>query len=651
MTRTIGLAGNPNVGKSTIFNQLSGSHVDTAHYAGTTVGVNVAMVEAVDTEVRLLDLPGVYSFGERDDAEQAARQALLEERPEAVLAVVDAANLARNLPLVLELADIGVPVAVALNLVDEAARHGLEVDAEALSRELGLPVVATVGVQGIGIGEAFAAALDAGGPWRDGAGLYDDRVESALTEVSSATARMPQRPYGLPPRALALQLVEGRQDVLTAVSALPLGREAIAAALLVRERIGEGRRAIAARLARERHSVAREIARRVTRHRKPASRWTLAALTTSPITGVPILLAVLASIFAMLFIVGGALATGFEALWSRFVTPPFEALVSRTVGDGILAETLLWGLAGVEASLSVGVPYILTFYVMLALLEDSGYLASVAFLADRVMHRFGLHGRAVIPMVAAAGCNVPALLATRSLGRGRERTIAATLVVMVPCSARSAVILGAAGRFLGWAPAAAVFLVVGVLTFGVGLALDRWLPGRSEGFVMEVFPFRRPAWRPVVRKAWDRFGEFLLIATPIVVLGSVVLGGLYETGWLWTLTRPFDPVVVGWLGLPAVAGLTLLLGLLRKELALQLLVTLAIVQYGSSASDLRTFMSAGDIFVYALVNTLAVPCISTVTVLGRELGTRRAALVVGLTIALALLVGGIFAQSLAALGI
>ncbi|MBE0475772.1 MAG: ferrous iron transport protein B [Coriobacteriia bacterium] len=653
MTLTVALAGNPNVGKSTLFNQLTGSRVETAHYAGTTLEVAVAETQAGKRRVRIVDLPGAYSLLGRDEAEVAAREALLQAHPDSVVVVVDAGNLARNLALVLELGDAGAPVVVALNLIDEAARSGTAVDADALASALGVPVVPTVAVQGTGVAELFDAALRAAeSGWSDPLPRYDAKVETALAEVASSAARMPQRPWGLPPRALALQAVEGREPVLTATAALPGGRETVAAALLVRGRIAlGGRAAIAAKLARERHSRARRFAEGAVSHAPPARRRTLASITTSPLTGVPILLAMLAGVFGMLFVVGGALATGFEAFWSAAASPPIQAAVHATAGEGILGRTLLWGLdAGVEASLSIGLPYILTFYVMLALLEDSGYLGSAAFLADRVMHRFGLHGRAVIPLVAAAGCNVPAVIGTRSLGDGRERTIAATLAVMVPCSARSAVILGAAGRFLGWAPAAGVFAVTAVLTFGVGLALDRWMPGRGGGLVMEVFPFRRPAWRPVLRKAWDRFREFLFVATPIVIVGSLVLGGLYETDRLWALTGPLEPVVEGWLGLPAVAGLTLLFGLLRKELALQLLATLAIARFGATGHDLLGFMSRSDVFVYALVNTLAIPCISTVAVLGRELGVRKAALVVAMTIAIALAAGGAFARALPLLG-
>jgi ferrous iron transport protein B len=202
------------------------------------------------------------------------------------------------------------------------------------------------------------------------------------------------------------------------------------------------------------------------------------------------------------------------------------------------------------------------------------------------------------------------------------------------------VILGAVAATAGWQYALAVYgatLAVGVLT---GVGMHRLLPGRGTGLVMEMFPFRAPSPLAVMRKTWSRFHDFVFVATPIVIVGSIVLGGLHETGWLWALASPLRPVMEGWLGIPAVAGLTLVVAVLRKELALQLLVTLAIVQYGPQASSLLHFMRPDQLVVYALVNTLYVPCLATVAVLARELGWRRAVLISGFTVALALLVGG-----------
>jgi len=203
------------------------------------------------------------------------------------------------------------------------------------------------------------------------------------------------------------------------------------------------------------------------------------------------------------------------------------------------------------------------------------------------------------------------------------------------------VILGAVSLFVGWKPAVAIYIIILGLIFFVGIGLNKVMPGSSSGLVMEMFPFRAPIISNILKKTWFRFKDFVFVAFPIVVIGSLVLGALYETGYLWKLAEPLAPVVEDWLGLPPVAGLTLIFAVLRKELALQLLVTFAVVQYGGGASNLLLFMSPTQLFVYALVNTIYIPCVATIAVLGRELGWRRAIGIMAFTIALAIIIGGL----------
>ena len=631
----VALAGNPNVGKSTLFNRLTGSAVETANYPGMTVGLNVAAATWAGQEVQLIDLPGTYALDPVSEDQWVARHGLLDWQPDVVIAVVDATNLARNLYLVLQIVDLGPRVVIALNLIDEAHRQSLRIDPRALSQALGLPVIPTVARRGEGLDElvATAAAVATGsdGLGRGRAVRYSERIEAQVADLEAQLADSPRAvPEGLPPRAAALALLEG-DDELTA--AFEPGSAIVASA---------ERATLAVSIAAARHAAAAAVAEACTEGQAAAPAadryW---AATTSPITGVPILLAVLASVFAFLFFVGGWLSRLLTSLWGATASPVLASAVHSLFGYGALAGTLLWGLdGGILAALAVGIPYILTFYFVLALLEDSGYMNAAAFLADRVMHLFGLHGRAVIPLMAAAGCNVPAIMGTRVLSTKRERTIACTLVVLVPCSARTAVILGSVSLFVGWQWALFVFGVLGLVGLVAGVLLNRILPGEPEGLVMEMFPFRRPSLRLVAVKTWKRFGTFLWAAAPIMLIGSFALGALYETGLIWHLEWPLHPVVVGWLGLPAVAGLTLLLGVLRKELALQMLVVFAVARYGSRAYNLRTFMTPHQIVVYALVASILVPCVATIAMLGHELGWRRAATISAGTVATALVIGG-----------
>lgn len=652
----VALLGNPNVGKSTIFNHVTGSRVVTAHYPGKSPDVNVAETTLGEHVVTVIDVPGTYTLSGSAEEQWVARRTLLDVRPDAVVVVLDATNLSRNLALALEVMDLGFPTVLSVNLVDEAAHAGVAVDVDLLARLLGAPVVATVAVDGLGVAELMTAALEATGakapvPLHH----YSEPFERTLRPLTVTVQSTGASAFHLAPRALALQLLEAHDDVYDQLA------DAQQDGLLrVAEEARLGIAAVASEpaataLARERHGAAGVMADRcvtVTAASKPRIEDRLRMLATRASTGVPLLIAMLAALFALLFFVGDFLAGVVSSVWSAVASPAIQALVHAVAGQGALADTLLWGLdAGLEASLAIGIPYILTFYFLLALLEDSGYLSAVAFLSDQVMHRFGLHGRAVIPLVAGAGCSVPAVLAVRILPSKREQFLAATLVSMVPCSARTAVVLGAVGAYVGWAPALGVFAVTALVTAGVGVAMNKILPGQTQGMVMEMFPFRRPRAAVVARKAFGQFKEFLFVATPLVVVGSIVLGGLYEAGWLTALAAPMEPVVVGLLGLPAFAGLTLLFGLLRKEFALQLLLTLAIVTTGASAtSGLSDLMTPTAIFVYALVNTLAMPCISTIAVLGRTLGWKKASFVMGITVSTALVMGAFFARVLPLLG-
>jgi ferrous iron transport protein B len=270
-------------------------------------------------------------------------------------------------------------------------------------------------------------------------------------------------------------------------------------------------------------------------------------------------------------------------------------------------------------------------------LEDTGYLNSVAFLTDRVMHRLGLHGRAVIPLITAAGCNVPAIMSTRMLTTRRERIVTSTLIMLVPCSAITSIIIGGVSRYAGWGYALAVYVILFALIVVTGLVLNRILPGETSGLVMEVFPYRRPSVRVVLSKTWSRFKEFLYIATPLMIAGSFVLGFLYTMGWITKLEGPLHPLMESWLGLPAMAGVALVFGFVRKEMALEMLVLFAV---GTSTASLGDFMTPQQIFVFALVTAIYIPCIATFAVLWREMGWRVTLAVSFFTITLALLLGG-----------
>ena len=678
----IALAGNPNVGKSTIFNRLTGLHVTTAHYPGTTVEVAVGTARLDGRTATVVDLPGSYGLGAASEDQLAARRALLEARPDVVIVILDATNLARNLYLTLELLDLGLPVVAALNLMDEAGRAGIQTNVKRLSEALGVPVISTVAHRGLGVRALLAAAFQEAeaASGSDGAGHrrgqghdghhgrggrrwqhrhgrqppapnYGADVESWTDGPLAAleATRHEWAPDGLSARGLVILLLERDEEVWALARGSAAGQDILQRVEVLERDLGRMlRQPPALVIAGARHGLAASIAAHCQR-RMPLGRrlrdqlWRYATATA---TGIPIAMAVMAGLFAFLYYVGGFLSTQFDRLWGASASPVLDA-VTRFLLPGQAADVLLWGIdAGINASLAIGIPYVLTFYFLLAILEDTGYLSAVAFLSDSVMRRLGLQGRALVPLISGAGCNVPAVIGTRILSSRRERIIASTLVVLTPCSARTAVIMGSAARFIGVGPAVAILGVATLLMVGTGFALNKLLPGRPGELIMEVFPPRRPPLRTVVAKTWVRFKDFVVQAAPIVIVGSLIMGLLYETDTIWRLTDPLSPVVEGWLGLPAVAGLALVFGILRKELALQFLVALALIEYGGNVDNLRLFMDARQIFVFALVTTIYFPCIATAVVLGRELGWRSAGAIMALSIGLAVLVGGVANQVL-----
>lgn len=645
------LAGNPNVGKSTIFNRITGMGVMTANYPGMTVELNLAVTEMDGRRIGIMDLPGTYALGAVSEDQLVARRGVLQGKPDVVIVILDANNLARNLYLLLQFLDLGCPVVAALNLVDQAERAGIHTDIELLSELLGVPVVPTVGLRGDGLDELMHQALAVA----EGSEDYPIIPFSYAADLESRIRRLARRierrmgglPQELSPRALAILLLEEDEEFLGALGEEKEGAEIAAYARSVAREIEKehGEKA-ALILARERHGIAGSIAAAVQERGeqerlRPGER--LWGYTTSFKSGLPIAAAVMGLVFLALFWGGGELASLFSRFWESAVGGPAARGIESLLGTGAWARSLIWAVDGLGAVLEIALPYLLVFYLILGVLEDSGYLNSIAFLADRVMHRLGLHGRAIIPLISAVGCNVPAVMGTRVLSMRRERIIACSLIVLVPCSARVAVIMGGVSRYAGVVPALVLLALLFGLVLAAGLFLNRVMPGESTGLVMEMFPFRRPSLINVLKKTWMRLKDFLFIAAPFIVAGSFLLGLLYESGWIIRLTTPLRPVAEWWLGIPAVALLALIFAFLRKELALALLLVLAAqaIPGISESSSLLDFMSRGQIFVFALVCAVYIPCVATFAVLWKELGARSTLAITGSTVLLALLLGGL----------
>ncbi len=641
---TIALVGRPNVGKSTLFARATGRYAEASNAPGTTVATARRRVDVDGRPADLVDLPGTASLTAPIGEETVFWSLLLRARPDAILVVADAGDLARHLPLALACRDLGLPIVLAANLADEAASRGVSVDTGRLSQLLAAPVHRTSGRSGLGVADAVVDAVRLGA-----------RRIAVRSGTSSPRSTIPARAYPLDVEA-AIERRASEWGSVRSLGAAAAGSASWELADLVGVGAMSSRGAATldlaaivdpARWAVGRRWAGQVVARSASRADRRPLAERLGTWSVAPWPGIPLFIAVTLGILLAMMAIGSVLSSLLTTVWQATASPAIRAAVSVAVPDATVGRALLWGLDdGVLSMLAVGIPYILTFYVLLAFLEDSGYLTSVAVLTDRVLGTLGLSGRVSIPILAATGCNVPAIYGTRLLASRRERVLASFLITMTPCSARIAVVSGALVPFAGVGPALAAFGVIACLTLAGGLLANRLVPGRQSTIVLELAPIRRPILGHVARKAWWRFGSFVRAAMPLMVVGSIVLGFLYETGLIWRLTTVLDPVMVGWLGLPSVAGLALVFAFLRKELALQLLATLAIVQLGQGAASIGSFMSAGQLFVYAVVTAVSFPCIATLAALTGELGRRTAMAMSGATIAIALLAGGIIARAL-----
>jgi ferrous iron transport protein B len=638
----VALVGNPNVGKSLLFNRISGSHVETANVPGVTVAIAQAVVE---NRYRLLDLPGVYGFQTMTPEQLVTWDALLAQPPDLVIAVLDATNLPRNLAFLLTLMSLDLPLLVVGTFGDKADQEGEPIDWAKLATLLEVPVVPVVATRNQGVPALKRTILRM--LEQPSTPVYPLPYPATMRSLVARMERLAKE-ANLPPRRSAFLFLLGEKKTQESLgkAGKRIEAEEWKAQFQRQQRITD----LPLALFTFHQSLAKMIAVGVQKpHRhlpRRLERW-----ITAPLSGTVTAIGLLLVIFFSLFALGNFLSEGITALWTASVSPLLRSLFVSWFGPGAVANVLLWGLdQGILAALTVGVPYILIFYLLLSFLEDTGYLSVLSFLGERLTRLFGLPGRSLVNMVASAGCNVPALSGLRLLPTMRERFIGSVLVLLVPCSARTAVILGAAGLYLGWGAALSVYGWVLLWIFLFGMLLHRFSPSLPSVVITEIPPLRWPQTRLVLRKTWFRFREFLFLATPILIVGSMILGTLYETGAIWSMIQPLTPVLTGWMGLPAVVGLALIFSLLRKEMALQLLLVLVAGQLGSGSTNLLALLTPAQLYVFVYFVTISFPCLASFAVLTREIGGRRAFLVLLLLFSFAIFTSGLVYRLLLALG-
>ena len=543
--KKIVLMGNPNVGKSVVFSRLTGANVIASNYPGTTVDFSKGKMKIGKEYVEIIDAPGTYSLEPTNKAEEAALKMLKEA--DVIINVVNATSLERNLYLALELLEGDIPVIIALNIWDETHHLGIQIDEKELENLLGIPIVPTVALTGEGIKTLVS------------------RIKEAKTnEEIKPTSR------------------EGRW--------IEIG------------------------------SIIEKVER--VEHRHHTIRDRISDLTIRPLTGLPLAAGIIFLSFWIVRLIGeNLIGYIFEPLFEELYRPVITEL-SNWLGPGFI-HNLLIGQYGVEIDfvesmgmLTTGLfvpvgmvlPYIIAFYFVLSILEDTGYMPRLATLLDNVFHKLGMHGHGIVPLFLGLGCNVPGALSTRILETRKQRFISATLLaIAVPCMAQMAMVFGILGPY-GIQYIGLVFFTLVILYIVMGLIMNKFVKGESPEIFLEIPSYRRPSLKVILKKTWMRVRWFLREAIPFLFAGVLVINVLYSVGFLQWLGTVMSPIMQGLFGLPGESGVSMIIGFLRKDLAVGMLLPLG--------------MSPMQLVIATTMLTIYFPCVATFAVLVKELGIK-----------------------------
>jgi ferrous iron transport protein B len=628
----IAFIGQPNCGKSTIFNYFSGYKAQVSNFPGTTVTYNTSRVVFQGQELICVDLPGVYSLTSGDPAELESRNYLLHKQVDVIVNVVDASLLSRSLELTLELMSLERPMVLALNMMDEAHRKGISLKPTKLSHLLGIPVVTTISNRGTGLTDLLETAVEAGQAQVSPAAVVFSRdVEEEIAELSDQLEMHLAEKLGLPWRFFLVKLLEDDPYLLEEVT-----RQDPQLLHFVKNHqkiMAQSRgRPPELIIASERHALAANIfeqVAKVTPAASPGWRDRLDRIATHRVWGYVVLVLIMGLFFQAVFRFGQLGEDFFTAYldWALKLTQNW--LGAGSLGYYLLGEGLFMGIFG---GVAIVLPYLVPFLVGLALLEDSGYLPRVAFLMDNLMHRLGLHGKSIIPFILGYGCSVPAVMATRIMESPRDRFVVALLATLIPCSARSVIIFALVAYAIGpwWALGVYFFNLVIIAILGRLSTLV--LPEVSPGLIMEIPEYRRPTLKTVVQKSWRSLKDFIVVAWPILIVGSVILS-LLKYCKLETLLNQALVPLTGLLGLPAVVGTTLIFGIMRKELSLIML------NEALGTTQIATVLTQTQLLTFTVFVLFYIPCASTIAALSREIGWKGAAAAVIASLALAVGLG------------
>jgi len=626
------LIGNPNVGKSVIFNYLTGKYVTVSNYPGTTVEVSTGTLSVHGKKFQVLDTPGVNSLIPMSEDEKVTRDILLKEPKSYLIQVMDTKNIRRGLLISLQLLEMGLPFILLLNMWDEAKSRGIEIKTQALSEILGAPILKTVATRQKGL-EKIKENLQPRPPASVPVN-YPDAIERGISRIISL---LPQA--SISKRSLALMLLSGDESLVEW-----LHNNLSENAILKIEEIRQETQIhfadpIGYLINQARLRKVDELLSQVTGLRGEAPKSVssfLGNLSIHPFWGFPVLLSILWVTYEFVGVFGAQTSVKFleETLFGKWLLPPLTSLVHLLIPIPFLQELFIGPYGVITMALTYAIAIVLPivgcFFLVFGLMEDSGYLPRLAVMTNQVFKKMGLNGKAVLPMVLGLGCDTMATMTTRILDTEKDRTIVTLLLALgVPCSAQLGVILGMFASLPIFYLLIWIFLIAGILIL-VGYLASRVIPGEGSDFILEIPPLRIPLLSNVVIKTLARIEWYLKEAVPLFILGTLILFALHKTKILTFLEWAATPLIVYFLGLPAKVTEAFIIGFLRRD-------------YG--AAGLFILAKGGQlnphqILVSLVTITLFIPCIAQFFMMAKERGLKKALWISAVVIPIAFGVGG-----------
>lgn len=598
----IALAGNPNVGKSVVFNALSGFYVEVSNYPGTTVDVAKAFTEFG----QIIDTPGAYSLGNYSDDEIVTQNIV--QDADIVINIISALSIERDLFLTQQLIDMRIPVILVVNQMDEAKKRGVDIDCDKLKELLGIQVIPAVAIHKKGISDIINSI-------KNGEYCVSDKRTPFIEKLFK------DKELSIPERFRAILEIESQN------SNKQVEKDIIYS---------------------QRRQIVNDIINKIIVHTEKKENFSdfLGNLLLNPIIGMTVAIGMLYLLFQILgvFVAGDIvdfLFTNLNEKYSPWIKTIAEDFIPVSFFNEILAGEFGVLTMTIEIVIGVLLPLITAFYLFMAILEDSGYLPRLAVLTDNLLNKIGLNGRAVIPLILGFGCGAMGTITTRILGSKKERTIATALIgITIPCAAQQGIIIAlvaAIGGLKVWLLYLATIFAIMVLT---GTILNRLIPGSTTDLLIDLPPMRAPLLFNTFSKTFFRITHFLAEAFPLFAAGSVLISILKMIGFLNWLQNALSPIVVTLLQLPAEFSNIFVMGMIRRDFAsVGLLGMAGLEESAALLSDLQ-------IFVASVVVTLFVPCLATLIVIYKERGIKEASLLWIGTFAISILVGAILTRTM-----